>query len=174
MFTNDTIWVGTGENKPVCLLPQMANRHGLIAGATGTGKTVSLKVMAEGFSDMGVPVFLGDIKGDLSGMVKPGENTDALNSRLMAVGVNGFQFQTYPTMFWDVYGQQGHPIRTTISEMGPMLLSRMLNLNEVQAGVLSVLFRVADDEGMLLLDIRTSRPCWPMWGKCQPLYPQVR
>lgn len=154
MFTNDTIWVGTGENKPVCLLPQMANRHGLIAGATGTGKTVSLKVMAEGFSDMGVPVFLGDIKGDLSGMVKPGENTDALNSRLMAVGVNGFQFQTYPTMFWDVYGQQGHPIRTTISEMGPMLLSRMLNLNEVQAGVLSVLFRVADDEGMLLLDIK--------------------
>ncbi|NLV58016.1 MAG: DUF853 family protein [Clostridiales bacterium] len=154
MLSNGTIWVGTGENKPICLLPQMANRHGLIAGATGTGKTVSLKVMAEGFSDMGVPVFLGDIKGDLSGMVKPGENTDALNSRLMAVGVNGFQFQSYPTMFWDVYGQQGHPIRTTVSEMGPLLLSRMLNLNEIQAGVLSILYRIADDEGMLLLDIK--------------------
>ncbi|MEA5014616.1 MAG: helicase HerA-like domain-containing protein [Candidatus Limiplasma sp.] len=157
MLSNGTIWVGTGENKPISLLPQMANRHGLIAGATGTGKTVSLKVMAEGFSDMGVPVFLGDIKGDLSGMVKPGENTDSLNSRLMAVGVNGFQFQAYPTMFWDVYGQQGHPIRTTVSEMGPLLLSRMLNLNEIQAGVLNILFRVADDEGMLLLDIKDLR-----------------
>ncbi len=154
MLYDGKIWLGTSDKTPICLLPQMANRHGLIAGATGTGKTVSLKVLAEGFSNMGVPVFLGDIKGDLSGMVKPGENTDAINSRLMAVGVDGFKFESFPTMFWDVYGEQGHPVRTTISEMGPLLLGRMLNLNEIQAGVLSILFRVADDEGMLLLDIK--------------------
>ncbi|MCL1854991.1 MAG: DUF853 family protein [Clostridia bacterium] len=154
MLYNGTIWVGTADTKPVCLLPQMANRHGLIAGATGTGKTVSLKVLAEGFSDMGVPVFLGDIKGDLSGMVSGGQNSNEVSSRLMAVGVDNFQFKSYPTMFWDVYGTQGHPVRATISEMGPLLLGRMLNLNETQVGVLSILFRVADDEGMLLLDVK--------------------
>ncbi|MDD3410034.1 MAG: DUF853 family protein [Eubacteriales bacterium] len=154
MLQDGKIWVGTSGHQPVELLPSMANRHGLIAGATGTGKTVSLKVMAEGFSDMGVPVFLSDIKGDLSGMVKPGENGDAIASRLMNVGVSSFKFESYPTEFWDVYGEQGHPVRTTVSEMGPLLLSRMLNLNDTQAGVLSILFRVADDEGMLLLDIK--------------------
>ncbi len=154
MLYNGTIWVGTGDKTPICLLPQMANRHGLIAGATGTGKTVTLKVMAEGFSDMGVPVFLSDIKGDLSGMVKLGENTDKMAARLMAVGVNEFKYQSYPTVFWDVYGEQGHPVRATISEMGPLLLGRMLNLNETQIGVLNILFRVADAEGMLLLDIK--------------------
>lgn len=154
MLYNGSIWVGTGDNQPVCLLPGMANRHGLIAGATGTGKTVTLKVLAEGFSDMGVPVFLSDIKGDLSGMVKPGENTDQLASRLMTVGVSQFQFRSFPTVFWDVYGEQGHPVRCTVSEMGPMLLGRMLSLNETQIGVLNILFRVADEEGMLLLDIK--------------------
>lgn len=155
MYYDHKIWVGTGDDhKPVFLLPQMANRHGLIAGATGTGKSVTLKVMAEGFSDMGVPVFLGDIKGDLSGMVKPGEQSDKITERLMNVGVTEFKHEAYPTVFWDVYGEQGHPVRTTVSEMGPLLLSRMLNLNETQAGVLNILFRVADDEGMLLLDIK--------------------
>ncbi|NLI20407.1 MAG: DUF853 family protein [Clostridiales bacterium] len=154
MLLDGKIWVGTGNHTPICLLPNMANRHGLIAGATGTGKTVTLKVMAEGFSAMGVPVFLSDIKGDLSGMVRLGENTDKIASRLMSVGVNNFKFETYPTEFWDVYAEQGHPVRTTVSEMGPLLLGRMLNLNETQAGVLNILFRVADDENMLLLDIK--------------------
>ena len=153
MLYDGKIWVGTGE-QPVCLLPQMANRHGLIAGATGTGKTVSLKVLAEGFSDMGVPVFLADVKGDLSGMVRPGEHSDALAERLAMCGVPNFRYQAYPTVFWDVYGEQGHPVRATVSEMGPLLLSRMLGLNDTQAGVLNILFRVADDEGMLLLDIK--------------------
>lgn len=153
MLYENQIWVGTGS-KPVCLRPEMANRHGLIAGATGTGKTVSLKVLAEGFSAMGVPVFLSDIKGDLSGMVKPGEHSEKIADRLAQCGVPSFQYRTFPTVFWDVYGEQGHPIRTTVSEMGPLLLSRMLGLNETQAGVLNICFRVADDEGMLLLDIK--------------------
>ncbi len=153
MLHDKMIWVGTGA-APVCLLPQMANRHGLIAGATGTGKTVSLKVLAEGFSAMGVPVFLSDIKGDLSGMVRPGEHSDSLAERLAHCGVSNFQYQAFPTVFWDVYGEQGHPVRTTVSEMGPLLLSRMLGLNDTQTGVMNILFRVADDEGMLLLDIK--------------------
>lgn len=153
MLYEDKIWVGTGA-QPVCLLPQMANRHGLIAGATGTGKTVSLKVLAEGFSAMGVPVFLADVKGDLSGMVRPGEHSDGMARRLAECGVPSFQYQAFPTVFWDVYGQQGHPVRATVSEMGPLLLSRMLGLNDTQAGVMNILFRVADDEGMLLLDVK--------------------
>ncbi len=153
MLYEGKIWAGTGEN-PVCLLPQMANRHGLIAGATGTGKTVSLKVLAEGFSEMGVPVFLSDVKGDLSGMVRPGEHSDALAERLASCGVPSFRYQAFPTVFWDVYGEQGHPVRATVSEMGPLLLSRMLGLNETQTGVMNILFRVADDEGMLLLDVK--------------------
>ena len=153
MLYDGKIWVGTGES-PVCLLPQMANRHGLIAGATGTGKTVSLKVLAEGFSAMGVPVFLSDVKGDLAGMAVPGEHSDALAQRLGGCGVPSFRYQDFPTVFWDVYGEQGHPVRATVSEMGPILLSRMLGLNETQTGVMNILFRVADDEGMLLLDIK--------------------
>ncbi len=153
MLYENKIWVGTGA-APVYLLPQMANRHGLIAGATGTGKTVSLKVLAEGFSAMGVPVFLSDIKGDLSGVVRPGEHSDGLAERLAKCGVPSFQYQAFPTVFWDVYGEQGHPVRATVSEMGPLLLSRMLGLNDTQTGVMNILFRVADDEGMLLLDIK--------------------
>ena len=153
MLYEKQIWVGTGA-KPVCLLPEMANRHGLIAGATGTGKTVSLKVLAEGFSAMGVPVFLSDVKGDLAGMVKPGEHSEKIAQRLSDCQVPSFQYRAFPTVFWDVYGEQGHPVRATVSEMGPLLLSRMLGLNETQAGVLNICFRVADDEGMLLLDIK--------------------
>ena len=153
MLYDGKIWVGTGT-APVCLLPQMANRHGLIAGATGTGKTVSLKVLAEGLSAMGVPVFLSDVKGDLAGMAVPGEHSDALAQRLGGCGVTSFRYQDFPTVFWDVYGEQGHPVRATVSEMGPILLSRMLGLNETQTGVMNILFRVADDEGMLLVDLK--------------------
>ena len=153
MLYENKIWVGTGD-KAVCLLPQMANRHGLIAGATGTGKTVTLKVLAEGFSEMGVPVFLADIKGDLSGMVESGVHSDSIASRLAQCGVPSFQYQEFPSVFWDVYGEQGHPVRATVSEMGPVLLARMLGLNETQTGVLNILFRVADDENMLLLDLK--------------------
>ena len=153
MLFENKIWVGTGD-KPVMLLPQMANRHGLIAGATGTGKTVSLKVLAEGFSGMGVPVFLADIKGDLAGMVEVGQHSDAIAKRLVNCGVPSFQYCDFPAVFWDLYGKKGHPIRATVSEMGPTLLARMLGLNDTQAGVLSILFRIADDEGMLLLDLK--------------------
>ena len=153
MLYENKIWIGTGE-QPVMLLPQMANRHGLIAGATGTGKTVSLKVMAEGFSSMGVPVFLADIKGDLSGMVEVGQHSDNVARRLVQCGLPSFQYCDFPAVFWDVYGKQGHPVRATVSEMGPTLLARMLGLNDTQAGVLSILFRIADDEGMLLLDLK--------------------
>ena len=155
MLYDGKIWVATdSSHKPVFLLPQMANRHGLIAGATGTGKTVTLKVIAEGFSDMGVPVFMGDIKGDLSGMVIPGTVSEKIGKRLMETGVSAFRTETDPTVFWDVYGEQGHPVRATISEMGPLLLSRMLNLNETQSGVLNILFRVAADEGLPLYTVK--------------------
>jgi len=150
------ILVGAAEKKPLFLLPAMANRHGLIAGATGTGKTVSLKVLAEGFSDLGVPVFLSDIKSDLSGMVRPGEESEAIDKRLMKCGVDpeGFSFHAYPSVFWDVYGEQGHPIRATVQDMGPLLMSRMLSLNETQSGVMTILFRVAAREGHPLTDLR--------------------
>ncbi len=155
MLQGDRIWVGTGTGGPVFLLPSMANRHGLIAGATGTGKTVSLKVLAESFSDMGVPVFLSDIKSDLSGMVKPGVRSESLDRRLLGCGVDAekFEYKQYPTVFWDVYGEQGHPIRATVEQMGPLLLSRMLSLNETQSGVVNILFRVAHDEGYELRDL---------------------
>ena len=155
MLYEDKIWVGTGTD-PAFLLPDMANRHGLIAGATGTGKTVTLKVLAEGFALMGVPVFMSDVKGDLAGMVKPGEDNDAIDKRLEKVKVEkeNFAFQPFDSVFWDVYGEKGHPIRTTIREMGPLLLSRMLSLNDTQSGVLNILFRVSDDEGYPLIDIK--------------------
>lgn len=153
MLHQGTIWVGTGA-QPVRLSPAMANRHGLIAGATGTGKTVTLKVLAEGFSDLGVPVFLSDVKGDLSGLALPGAHSDALAARLAACGVQQFPYQAYPTVLWDLDGEHGHPVRATVSEMGPVLLSRLLNLNDTQAGVLNILFRVADEQGMLLVDTK--------------------
>lgn len=136
------------------LLPKMANRHGLIAGATGTGKTITLQVMAEAFSSIGVPVFLADVKGDLSGTCIPGENKAKINERVKSLGLNDFEYKGFPVTFWDVFGQQGHPVRTTISEMGPLLLSRLLDLNETQGGILNVVFRVADEMGMLLIDLK--------------------
>ncbi len=143
--------------KEIALLPAMANRHGLVAGATGTGKTVTLRVMAEQFSAIGVPVFMADVKGDLSGMAKAGGDKPELAERAKKLGVSDFAFSACPTVFWDVFGQQGHPVRTTISEMGPLLLSRILNLNDVQAGVLTLVFKIADDNGMLLLDLKDLR-----------------
>ena len=139
------------------LLPAMANRHGLIAGATGTGKTVTLRVLAEHFSNIGVPVFMADVKGDLSGMARPGQENPKIKERLIQLGLDNFQFASFPTVFWDVYGQHGHPVRTTVSEMGPLLLSRLLNLNEIQSGVLQLVFKIADDNGLLLLDLKDLR-----------------
>ena len=139
------------------LLPCMANRHGLIAGATGTGKTVSLRVVAENFSSIGVPVFLADVKGDLSGMARPGQDNPKINERVQKLGLAGFKFADYPTMFWDLYGEHGHPVRTTMSDMGPLLISRLLNLNDTQGGVLNLVFKIADDNGMLLLDLKDLR-----------------
>ena len=143
MLRDEKIWVGTGVNGPAYLLPGMANRHGLIAGATGTGKTVTLKVLAEGFSEMGVPVFLSDIKSDLSGMVKPGIRTDAIDRRLAKCQADpeSFDYHSFPAEFWDVYGKNGKPIQATVSGMGAQLLGRMLGLNETQTGVLGILYR---------------------------------
>lgn len=139
-----------------CLLTQMTNRHGLIAGATGTGKTVTLQTMAEQLSACGVPVFMADIKGDLSGLSQTGGSVRAAE-RAQKLGLTGFSPRAFPVTFWDVFGEQGHPVRTTISEMGPLLLAKLLDLNEVQAGVLNVVFEVADDAGMLLLDLKDLR-----------------
>jgi DNA helicase HerA-like ATPase len=153
MTKTEALLIAKGE-KDVCLLPKMANRHGLIAGATGTGKTVTLRVLAERFSSIGVPVFMADVKGDLSGLAVAGEENPKIDERVKATGVTDFSFQPFPVVFWDMFGQQGHPVRTTVSEMGPLLLSRLLNLNEVQSGVLSLVFKVADDNRMLLLDFK--------------------
>ncbi|HEX6438519.1 MAG TPA: helicase HerA-like domain-containing protein, partial [Candidatus Binatia bacterium] len=144
-------------SKEHSLLPQMANRHGLIAGATGTGKTVTLRVIAENFSRIGVPVFMADVKSDLSGIARAGQENPKIRERLDKLGLKGFDFVPYPTVFWDLYGEQGHPVRTTISDMGPLLLSRLLSLNETQSGVLNLVFKVADDNGMLLLDLKDLR-----------------
>jgi len=143
--------------KEIVLLPPMANRHGLIAGATGTGKTVTLRVLAEHFSRIGVPVFLADLKGDLSGLPLPGGENPKVKERVQKLGCSDFTFEGYPVVFWDVFGEQGHPVRTTITEMGPLLLSRILNLNEIQSGVLSLVFKIADDNGLLLLDLKDLR-----------------
>ena len=141
----------------ISILPRMANRHGLIAGATGTGKTVTLRVLAEQFSRIGVPVFMADVKGDLTGMAKPGGDKPDFAARAKQMGIADFVFEGYPAEFWDVFGQQGSPVRSTISEMGPLLLSRVLNLNEVQAGILTIIFKIADDNGLLLLDLKDLR-----------------
>ena len=139
------------------LLPQMANRHGLITGATGTGKTVTLQTLAESFSRIGVPVFLSDIKGDLSGVSKPGGGNAKVAERVAQLKLEEFQHRGYPVTFWDVFGEMGHPLRATISDMGPLMIGRMLNLNEVQQGVLALVFKIADDNGLLLLDLKDLR-----------------
>jgi DNA helicase HerA-like ATPase len=147
---------GKGDNH-VYLLPEMSNRHGLIAGATGTGKTISLKVMAEAFSDMGVPVFLADVKGDLSGLAKEGSENKKILERIDYIGLDSFIYTKYPVEFWDVFGKKGLPVRTTVTEMGPLLLSRLLELNETQSSILTIAFKIADDMGMLILDLKDLR-----------------
>jgi len=153
MYAEAKIWIGKG-NIPVYLLPQMANRHGLIAGATGTGKTVTLKVLAESFSDLGVPVFLADIKGDLAGLAVKGDRNPNVEERVSQLAVDGFSYEAFPVQFWDLFGQSGHPVRTTISEMGSLLLARILSLNDTQTSVLNLVFRIADEKGLLLLDLK--------------------
>jgi hypothetical protein len=139
------------------LLPRMANRHGLVAGATGTGKTVTLRVMAERFSALGVPVFMADVKGDLPGLAKAGGDNPKVAERVAQLRLEGFEYTGFPVVFWDLYGQQGHPVRTTVSDMGPLLLARLLNLNGTQEGVLNLVFKIADDNGLLLLDLKDLR-----------------
>ena len=158
MLINDKIWVAQGD-VPCCLLLNQANRHGLIAGASGTGKTVTLKVLAEGFSEAGVPVFMADVKGDVTGMAQAGEMTGGLRKRLGYFGLteDEVRFQGAPCRIWDMLGDRGCPVRITISDMGPVLLARLLGLTDVQQGVLNVVFRVADDQGMLLLDLKDLR-----------------
>jgi len=136
------------------ILPKMANRHGLIAGATGTGKTVTLRVLAEQFSRLGVPVFMADVKGDLSGLARSGGDHPKVAERAAAMGLEDFSWEGFPVTFWDLFGEQGHPVRTTISEMGPLLLGRLFDLNETQSGVLQLVFKIADDQGLLLLDLK--------------------
>ncbi len=157
MLKDGKIWMAKAGDKDLYLLPKMANRHGIIAGATGTGKTITLKVMAESFSDMGVPVFFSDVKGDLSGMCVPGTDSEDMQSRIANFGIEGWEYKTYPTTFWDLFGEKGHPVRVTMSGLGPMLLARLLNLNETQEGVLNIVFKVADDQGLLLLDMKDLR-----------------
>ena len=156
MYHDGKIWVGNSGDERVYIYPKMANRHGLIAGATGTGKTVTLKVLAESFSDAGVPVFLADVKGDLAGMCMLGTENENVKKRVDAMGLaaEGFDFSSYPTTYWDIYGEKGMPLRATISEMGPLLLGRILDLNETQSDILTIIFKIADDEGLLLLDTK--------------------
>ena len=151
------ILIGGCETGKVFLDPRYANRHGLIAGATGTGKTVTLQCLAEGFSDMGVPVFMADVKGDLSGLSQTGSPHPKVDERVEKIGIEGFEQRGFPVAFWDVFGEQGTPVRSTISEMGPQLLSRLLDLNETQESILTLVFEFADDEGLLLVDLNDLR-----------------
>ena len=157
MYKDGKIWIAnTDEGKEEYLLPRMANRHGLVAGATGTGKTVTLKVLAEAFSDMGVPVFMADVKGDIAGMMCPGIDSESMQERIERFGLAeaGFEYKGYPVTFWDIYGENGIQLRTTISEIGPLLMSRILDLNDLQRDILSIVYRIADDNGLLLIDTK--------------------
>jgi len=160
MADGESIFIGASRKpddtyqRPEQLLLEYGNRHGLVTGATGTGKTVTLQILAEGFSNAGVPVFAADIKGDLSGISMMGDAKDFLTARAQAVKLDPYEFQQFPVIFWDLFGEQGHPIRATVSEMGPLLLSRLMNLTEAQEGVINIAFRIADEEGLLLLDMK--------------------
>lgn len=167
MYYDKKIFIGKSGDEKVYLYPSKANRHGLIAGATGTGKTVTLKVLAESFSNCGVPVFLADIKGDLAGMCKPGEDNDNLRGRIEKFGLAecGFEYQSYPTEFWDIYEEAGLPLRTTISEMGPLILAQVLGLNEVQTDILTVVYKIADDHNLLLIDTKDLKACLQFVGE---------
>src|SRR5687768_5510955 len=150
----DPILVAKRDTTEFFLLPQMSNRHGVITGATGTGKTVTLQRLAENFSRRGVPVFMADIKGDLTGVSQPGSMTGKIGERLTSLGFTDVKFEGSPVSLWDVFGRQGHPLRATVSEMGPLLLSRILQLNDTQEGVLSLAFKIADENGLLLIDLK--------------------
>ncbi|MGE5651653.1 MAG: helicase HerA-like C-terminal domain-containing protein, partial [Bacillota bacterium] len=154
---SNPLLIAKNQARELALLPNLANRHGCITGATGTGKTVTLQVLAQALSDIGVPVFMADVKGDLSGLAKPGSATPKIRERLALLKLDEPAWSGCPVTFWDVFGEQGHPVRATISDLGPLLLSRMLNLNEVQQGVLQLVFKVADDHGLLLLDMKDLR-----------------
>lgn len=156
MILDGKVLVGVSDGKEQYIYPSMANRHGLIAGATGTGKTVTLKVLAESFSDIGVPVFLADAKGDLSGMCEAGSESTSAGERSKSLGLieKGFKFSGYPVNYWDVYAQTGLPLRTTVSEMGPVLLARIMDLNDIQSDILNIVFKIADDEQLLLIDLK--------------------
>ncbi len=149
----DKILIGKGKSEN-CILLNKVNRHGLISGATGTGKTVTLKVLTEGLSDAGVPTILADVKGDLANISKSGEMNDKLQERLKELGISDFEFKNYPVSMWDIYGEKGIPLRVTVSEMGPLMLSNILDLNDTQSGVLNIVFKVADSEGLLLIDLK--------------------
>ncbi|MBN8760247.1 MAG: ATP-binding protein [Thiobacillus sp. 65-69] len=153
----DPLLIAQHDATGLHILPQMANRHGLVTGATGTGKTVTLQTLAEHFSDIGVPCFLSDVKGDLSGISQPGGGNAKVAERVEQLKLEGFEHKAYPVTFWDAFGEQGHPVRATVSDMGPLLLGRMLDLNETQSGVLNLVFKVADDNGLLLLDLKDLR-----------------
>jgi len=157
MSESATLFLGAGDEGTVALLLRMANRHGLIAGATGTGKTVTLQVLAENFSRAGVPVFMADVKGDLAGLAKPGNPNEKVEKRVQELKLKDYTPRPCPVVFWDLYGKNGHPIRATISEMGPLLLSNLLELNNTQEGVLYACFKIADDQGLLLLDLKDLR-----------------
>ncbi len=154
---SDPILIAKAKELPIYLLPKMANRHGLIAGATGTGKTVTLQSLAESFSRQGVPIFMADVKGDLAGMSRPGGGNAKVAERIKELGIADFQSEGCPVVFWDVFGENGHPVRATVSEMGPLLLGRLLDLNDTQEGVLNMVFKIADESGMLLLDLKDLR-----------------
>ena len=153
---NDPILIAQGKD-PIYLLPKMANRHGLIAGATGTGKTVTLQTLAENFSARGIPVFMADVKGDLAGMSQPGGNNPKVVERAKDLGITDYKGEACPVVFWDVFGENGHPVRATVSEMGPLLLGRLLSLNDTQEGVLNMVFKIADENALLLLDLKDLR-----------------
>lgn len=158
MYSNGQIYMGLAEGQRVNMQLNMSNRHGLIAGASGTGKTITMKTMAESFSDAGVPVFMCDVKGDVSGMAEPGTPSEGMEKRIDKFGIRGeFAYKAYPVTFWDIYQEGGHPVRTTISDMGPDILSRILGLTEAQQGVLNIIFRIADDKGLLLIDLKDLR-----------------
>ena len=154
---SDGILIGGNDAGQVKLNPRYANRHGLVAGATGTGKTVTLQCLAEGFSDLGVPVFLADVKGDISGISQAGSPHPKVDERVAKIGIENYTQRGYPVAFWDLFGKQGTPVRSTITEMGPQLLSRLLELNETQESVMTLVFEFADDEGMLLVDLNDLR-----------------
>ena len=157
MRYGDKILMAKSDEKDLYLLPKMANRHGLIAGATGTGKTITLKVMAESFSDLGVPVFLADVKGDLTGFCTAGADTEDMQKRIAQFALEDFELKSYPVRYWDLYGEAGTPVRATVSDMGPTFFSRLLNLTAVQSGVMNIVFKAADDAGLLLYDLKDLR-----------------